>query len=142
MNLYDLQKEVNTKRAFLKNIIETVKELRYKLESPKVTKFDKIAVQGHGAGNPTDEIITRLSELESMVIDIERELELKTPLIRELEAILREFNDIDQLIYVEYHLKGYSAIKLAQKYNYSVRQIYNIIKRVEDRLKDCTKVRI
>lgn len=134
MNLYELQKEINWKRIVLRNAVKSLEEIDKKMQSPKTSNVDGIIVQGGKRENVLDRLLERKQYLEDRVEIITEELKDYEPLLNELEALLKEYNDIYQIVYFEYHIKGYSAEKIGLRHNYSRRQVYNIINLLDEKL--------
>ncbi len=131
MNLYELQKEINEKRLYQKLLMDKIKLLRCKTEPGSSqlkdvvtnrTKSDKTII--------SDKII----EYENQIENLQEEIDVYKPIVDELEKLLKEYNDIYQLIYFEYYIKGYSADKIGLRHNYSRRQVYNIINQLDEEL--------
>ncbi len=135
MNLYDLKKELKGKYARIKLLKEKVILLKTKTE-PGAVKF----------GNEiTSKIITDKTKIIDKIIELEEEIEilheeihLYNPFLNELESLLKEYNDLYQLIYFEFYIKGYSADKIGMRHGYSRRQVYNIINKINMELKEET----
>lgn len=134
MNLYELQKEINWKRIVLRNAIKNLEEIDKKMQSPKTSNVDGIIVQGGKRENIVDRLLERKMYLEDRVEIIKSELKDYEPLLNELESLLKEYNDLYQLIYFEYYIKGYSADKIGMRHGYSRRQVYNIINTIDEKL--------
>ena len=131
-NLYELQKEINEKRLYQKLLMEKIYLLRCKTE-PSSTKFSDVITNKTNIDKT--KIIDKIIEYEKEIELLQEEIDLYKPILDELEKLLKEYNDIYQLIYFEYYIKRYSADKIAMRYHYSRRQIYNIINKLNKKFK-------
>lgn len=135
MNLYQLKKEIDQLKSYLIFYKNKLGEIDERMTSIKISTITAERVQGGTKENRTDYYIMNKDYCIDKIIAIECELKSYIPLLNQLEATFKEFNDKDRQIYFDYHINGYNADKLAMKYHYSRSQIYNIINRVNDQLK-------
>jgi hypothetical protein len=140
-NLYELQKEINEKRLYQKLLMEKIYLLRCKTE-PGTVKINEVVTKKNNIDKT--KIIDKIIEYEKEIELLQEEIDLYKPILEELEKLLKEYNDIYQLIYFEYYIKGYSAEKIGLRYNYSRAQVYNIINKIDEDLKNKTldKIRL
>lgn len=136
MNLYELQKEYKIVLANIDFLNKKIRNERETMQSPKTVKLDKILVGGSAPRSDLSDGVSKIVDWENEINKLERELSEYKPFIDELEAILKEFNDRDQLIYLEYHLKGYTAILIGHRYGITDSMVYKILKKVEKSLRD------
>lgn len=134
-NLYELQKEINEKRLYQKLLMEKIYLLRCKTE-PGTVKINEVVTKKNNIDKT--KIIDKIIEYEKEIELLQEEIDLYKPILDELEKLLKEYNDIYQLIYFEYYIKGYSAEKIAQRHHYSRKQIYNIINKIDEELREKT----
>lgn len=132
MNLIDLKRKVRELTAFIKYQEAEIEEQRNTI---KGTNYDKTIVSGTPKRQDMSDVVARIIEMEQDVEKAQKEYDRIIPLINELEAGYKELNDRDKLIYLEYHCKGYSAVKIGMRYNLKERQVYNIIKNIEEKIK-------
>lgn len=132
MNLIDLKRKVRELTAFIKYQEAEIEEQRNTI---KGTNYDKTIVSGTPKRQDMSDVVARIVEMEQDVEKAQKEYDRIIPLINELEAGYKELNDRDKLIYLEYHCKGYSAVKIGMRYNLKERQVYNIIKNIEEKIK-------
>lgn len=138
MNLYELQKEINWKRIVIKNTLKILQEIEEQLKSIPTANISEPVVQGGKKDGRLEKLIERKIMLEERVEMLENELKDYEPLLEELEELLKEYNDVYQQIYFEYYIKGYSAEKIGLRHNYSRAQVYNIINKIDEELKNKT----
>lgn len=138
MNLYELQKEINWKRIVIKNTLKILQEIEEQLKNIPTANITEPVVQCSKIGGKLERLIERKIMLEERVEMLENELKDYEPLLEELEKLLKEYNDVYQQIYFEYYIKGYSAEKIAQRHHYSRKQIYNIINKIDEELREKT----
>lgn len=131
-NLYELQKEINEKRLYQKLLMEKIYLLRCKTE-PGTVKINEVVTKKNNIDKT--KIIDKIIEYEKEIELLQEEIDLYKPILDELEKLLKEYNDVYQQIYFEYYIKGYSADKIAMRYHYSRRQIYNIINKLNKKFK-------
>ena len=136
MNLYELQKEINEKRLYQKLLMDKIYLLRCKTEPGSSQMKD--VVTNRTKSDKTN-IIDKIIEYEKKIEELQEEIDIYKPIIDELEKLLKEYNDIYQLIYFEYYVKGYSAEKVALRHNYSRAQVYNIINKIDEELENKKK---
>ena len=142
MNLYELQKEIKKKKCFIeqyKREIERYEEMMFKI---KTSNIEADMIHGGKRRNNLDICIDEITYRQERIKDLKEELELYEPLIKDLEQILKDYNDIEQLIYFERKVLGYSVNKISQRHHYGKSQIYNIINKVEERLVEKTLEKI
>ena len=135
MNLIDLKRKVKELTTFIKYQESEIEEQR---NTVKGTNYDKVLVSGTPKRQDMSDVVARIVEMEQDVEKAQKEYDRIIPLINELEAGYKELNERDKLIYLEYHCKGYSAVKIGMRYGLKERQIYNILKKVEENIKKRT----
>lgn len=128
MNLIDLKRKTRELKTFI-NYQEA--EIREQRNTLKATNFDKELVSGTPARHDISDVIAKIVEMEKDVARAQAEYDRLKPLIKELEEGYKNLGDRDKLIYLEYHCKGYSAIKIGMRYGITDRQVRKIIKKVE-----------
>ena len=134
MNLYDLKEEVEELRVFQNNHMKQIKELRNKIESPRTTSYTPVKAKGKPIA--LEKTLDRLTILECEFEEsVERLDELK-PLIDELEAIYKQYNDRDKLIYLEKKIKGWTNIKIAMRHGISVATVKRITSKINNQIKN------
>ena len=133
MNLYELQKEYNSKKTFLKYARNKIIYLRNSLE-PRASGIKEEAVSGSRYKKDISDTMAEIIYLEEEIKMYEEELNLLTPILQELEDQFKEYNDIYKRIYYDYYIKGYNADKIGLKYYYSRAQVYNIINKIDEEL--------
>lgn len=134
MNLYELQKQYKTEQASLRYYKEKLKTLENELIGLKSPQFQEDRVQGNPRRRTINDVVADKIQIEYQITTILENIANLDVYVKEVEEILKEFNDTEQLIYFEYHIKGYTAEKIGQRYHYSARQIYRIVNKVEERL--------
>lgn len=139
MNIYQLKKDYNINKSFREYYVEKIIKIRTKLESPKITQLDKMNVQSTVRNNDMSAEMATIVDLESKLGYVKQDIKAQEVLIEELEKILLEYNDINQLIYLEKELKGYKADKIAMKHYMDRSTVYRIINDIEDKFKTATK---
>ena len=135
MNLIDLKRKVKELTTFIKYQESEIEEQR---NTVKGTNYDKVLVSGTPKRQDMSDVVARIAEMEKDVEQAQKEYDRLIPLMNELEAGYKELNERDKLIYLEYHCKGYSAVKIGMRYGLKERQIYNILKKVEENIKKRT----
>lgn len=135
MNLIDLKRKVKELTTFIKYQELEIEEQR---NTVKVTNYDKVLVSGTPKRQDMSDVVARIAEMEKDVEQAQKEYDRLIPLMNELEDGYKELNERDKLIYLEYHCKGYSAVKIGMRYGLKERQIYNILKKVEENIKKGT----
>ena len=131
MNIYELQKEYNILLAQIQLCTRMACELRTTAESPKIPQLDRISVQGHGKKRDMTDTVIPIIDWEDRGKELEKKLAFYRDTIAEMEKILKEFGDIEQLMYLEYYLKGYSALKIGMRYGIDKSTVYKKIKKIE-----------
>lgn len=135
MNLIDLKRRVKELTAFINYQKAEIKEQRNTI---KATNYDKVLVSGTPKRQDISDVVARIVEMEEDVEQAQKEYDKLIPLMNELEEGYKDLNERDKLIYLEYHCKGYSAVKIGMRYDLKERQIYNILKKVEENIKKIT----
>lgn len=135
MNLIDLKRRVKELTAFINYQKAEIKEQRNTI---KATNYDKVLVSGTPKRQDISDVVARIVEMEEDVEQAQKEYDRLIPLMNELEEGYKDLNERDKLIYLEYHCKGYSAVKIGMRYDLKERQIYNILKKVEENIKKIT----
>ena len=135
MNLCDVILEKEKYEILEKKLKERIVILRTRLE--KVTyQLDKEVVDG---GVPPD-----ILDIMAKIVDIEQKLDYikKTKtncieLVEELEEKIKKSGQRNEQIYIEFRHKKYSAEKIGMRYGMTGRQVYRIIKKIEDAQINC-----
>lgn len=144
MNLYELQKEYNMILLQQKMIMNKIKYKRQSLE-PRSVNIQTVKVEGNQPKKDIADVMHEIVELEKEFEELENKKKtIYEPILEELEKLLKEYNDIYQQIYYEYYIKGYNADKIGIRHGYSRAQVYNIINRIDEELKNKTldKIRL
>ena len=138
MNLIDLKRKVKELTAFINYQRAELKEAR---NTVKASNFDKVMVSGTPKRRDTSDVIIKITEMEKELDHAEKEYNRLIPLINELEEGYKQLNERDKLIYLEYHCKGYSAVKIGIRYGITERHVRRIIKKVEKNIRMSETVR-
>lgn len=136
MDLIDLKRKTRELTAFINYQKAEIKEQRNTL---KATNFDKELVSGTPSRHDISDVIAKIVEMEKDVEKAQAEYDRLKPLINELEEGYKDLGDRDKLIYLEYHCKGYSAIKIGHRYKITDKQVYKILKKVEKNIHEAKK---
>lgn len=128
MTLIDLKRKVRELTTFINYQKAEIEEQRNTI---KGTSYDKPMVKGTPKHSDISDVIIKIVDMEQDVEKAQKEYDRLVPLINELEAGYKELNERDKLIYLEYHCKGYSAVKIGIRYGISERQVRRILKKVE-----------
>ena len=128
LNLIDLKRRIKEKATFLNYQKALIEDKRNTL---KAAKLDKVLVSGTPKRMDTSDVVAEIEKMEKDVEYAQREYDRLIPLINELEQNYKELNERDKLIYLEYHCKGYSTVKIGIRYGISDRQVRRILKKVE-----------
>lgn len=139
MNLYELQKEYNSKKTLLKYAKNKIIYLRNSLE-PGSSGIKEEVVSGSRYKKDISDTMAEIIYLEEEIKMYEEELNLLTPILQELEDQFKEYNDIYKRVYYDYYIKRDSADKIGLKHCYSRAQVYNIINKIDEEL-NCEKIR-
>lgn len=136
MNLIDVKRKVRELASFLKY---KEAEIDAKRNTIKATRFDKIITSGSAEKRDMPDLIAEIVEMEKDLDYVQKEYNRLVPLINELEAGYKELGERDKLIYLEYHCKGYSAIKIGFMHGISEKHVYKILSKVEKNIRNDTK---
>lgn len=131
MTLIDLKRKVRELTAFINYHKAEIEEAHNTVGS---MNYDKVLVDGTPKHRDMSDVIAKIVEMEKDLDQAQKEYDRLIPLINELEAGYRELNERDKLIYMEYHIKGYSTVKIGIKYGITDRQVRRILKKVEKEL--------
>lgn len=117
------------------------KERLFRKTQPKSVQFDKERVNG---GTPENAFETYIIELERKGINERLEnlkdaLDERQGILERLEADLRRSKDITDVIYVCKYIEHIQIGDIAEMVSYSRSQVYRIIEKIENRVKDATK---
>lgn len=137
MNLYKFKEEYNLIILNIKKITNEIIMLRNSLE-PGANDIKDEAVQTSVRKDKITDKIATIVQLEKKLKELGNKADNYKSTIEEMEKILKQFNDDDQLIYLEYHLKGYSMIKIATKREIDKSTVSRKIKKIEEKLKNAT----
>lgn len=138
LNLYELQKELKKLYVFVEFWNAKIENRKEKLGLPKTTKITEQFIKSYGNGNDIVDELYQIMEWEQKRDRLLEEINEYTPLINDLEKILKEFNDRDQLIYLQYHLRGYSLINISVRHGLDKSTVWRILKKVEKKLTNAT----
>jgi len=138
LNLYELQKELKKLYVFVEFWNAKIENRKEKLGLPKTTKITEQFIKSYGNGNDIVDKLYQIMEWEQKRDRLLEEINEYTPLINDLEKILKEFNDRDQLIYLQYHLRGYSLINIGVRHGLDKSTVWRILKKVEKKLTNAT----
>lgn len=129
--IYRLKKEMLINRNRRQSLADKQAQLRASLE--KTTSSLKDTVVGGSRKSSFDFKLNKITEIENEIKELDCEFEILSKEIEIHEQILKEFNDIKQLVYLEYKLKNINPIKIQMKYGISKSTFYRIINEIEDR---------
>ena len=133
MTLIDLKRKVRELGSFIHYQRAEIEEAR---NTVKATQFDKINVDGSIKKSDLSDVIAKIDLMERDLDKATKQFDLLIPLINELEDGYRELNDRDKLIYLQFHCRGYSAVKIGQLHGISDKQVYKILKKVEKNIQE------
>ena len=128
MTLIDLKRKYRELKSFIKYQKLEIEEAR---NTVKATQYDKINVDGSIKKRDLSDVIAEIEIMEKDLDKATKKFDLLVPLIDELEEGYKDLNDRDKLIYLQFHCRGYSAIKIGQLHGISDKQVYKILKKVE-----------
>ena len=131
MTLVDLKRKVRELTAFINYHKAEIEEAH---NTVGAMNYDKVLVDGTPKHTDMSDVIAKIVEMEKDLEQAQKEYDRLIPLINELEEGYRELNERDKLIYMEYHIKGYSTVKIGIKYGITDRQVRRILKKVEKEL--------
>ena len=136
MTLIDLKRKVRELTAFINYHKAEIEDAHNTVGS---MNYDKVLVDGTPKHRDMSDVIAKIIEMEKDLDKAQKEYDRLIPLINELEAGYKELNERDKLIYLEYHVKGYSAVKIGMRYGITDKQVYKILKKVEKNMQEAKK---
>lgn len=128
MNLIDLKRQVKEKATFLNYQKSLIEDKRNTL---KASNYDKVLVSGSPKRLDTSDVVEEIVKMEKDIEYAQKEYDKLLLLMNELEQNYIDLNERDKRIYIEFHCKGYSAVKLGHKYGLTDKAIYKILNNVE-----------
>lgn len=138
MNLYEFKEEYNLIILNIQKILNEIVMLRNSLE-PGANDIKETAVQTSVKKDTMTDKIARIVQLEDELKELYRKADNSLSVVNAMENILKQFNDIDRLIYIDYYFKGYSVIKIATMRGISRASVYRKLEKIEKKLKSETK---
>jgi len=130
--ILELAKDIKVNRLQYEMLDEKRQRLRAKLE--KTTSNLKDVIVGGSRSSTFDITLSKIQEIENRIQELDYEYQVRLNELSRLENIFKEYNDEDQLVYIDYKIRKYSIVRICMKYGISKSTLYNKIKKIESEL--------
>ena len=130
--ILELAKDIKVNRLQYEMLDEKRQRLRAKLE--KTTSNLKDVIVGGSRSSTFDITLSKIQEIENRIQELNYEYQVRLNELSRLENIFKEYNDNEQLVYIDYKIRKYSIVRICMKYGISKRTLYRIIKKMESEL--------
>ena len=130
-NYYDQQKELEIAKARLQTLKEQ-KKMYFEKTQPKSKKIDGEMVSSSKiANNVFLNYVEKTERIDIQIDIIKKEIALLECYLKKMEYNLRSMKGILEKVFVDRYIDNMDVRKIANKHNYSISNIYEILKKIK-----------
>lgn len=130
-NYYDQQKELEIAKARLQTLKEQ-KKMYFEKTQPKAKKIDsEMVTSSKVANNVFLDYVDKTERIDIQIDIIKKEIALLECYLKKMEYNLRSMKGILEKVFVDRYIDNMDVRKIASKHNYSISNIYEILKKIK-----------